>query len=121
VFEILSGAMGETDEFIVGLELNDYQAFFEQDDATGYLYLADADGIIYALHIYDRTPSLKVAESDVDVIWSDSGDRCGVRIFGKLRGVISMQGDLYRPANVMSSDGITEPEWVKGFLVDDKV
>ncbi len=107
--------MGETSEFIVGWELNGYRAFFEQDDATGYLYLADADRIIYALHIYKRTPSLKVAEPDVDVVWAGSGDRCGVKIFGKLRGVISLEGDMYRPANVMSSDGINEAEWLKGF------
>jgi hypothetical protein len=103
------------DEFIVGWELGGYRAIFEQDDATGYLYLANSEKILHALHIYSRKPALNVAEQDVEVIWTDSGDRCGVKIFGKLRGVIGINGDIYRPANVMDSDGIVEAKWWRGF------
>ena len=110
-------ANGNKDEFIVGVAFNGYDAFFEQDDATGYLYLLDKTGVLYDLHIYNRKPSFSVSEKDVQVIWTDSGDRCGVLIFGKLRGVIGINGDLYRPAYVMESDGIAKPEWRRGFAL----
>jgi hypothetical protein len=61
------------DEFIVGWELNGCRAIFEQDDATGYLYLANSEKILHALHVYNRKPALNVAEQDVEVIWTDSG------------------------------------------------
>jgi hypothetical protein len=105
----------KADEFIVGWELNGYRAFFEQDDATGHLYLANSKEVLYALHIYNRRASLKIAEKDVEVLWTHSGDKCGVVILGKLRSVISLKGGQYRPANVMDSNGITEPEWAEGF------
>jgi hypothetical protein len=95
--------------------LNGYRAFFEQDDATGYLYLGNSKKILHALHIYNRKPELNVSEEDVEVIWTDSGERCGVKIFGKLRGVIGINGDMYRPAHVMESDGIAEAQWRSGF------
>ena len=107
--------MAKADEFIVGCQLNGYSAFFEQDDATGYLYLSDKTGVLYDLHIYNRKSSFSVAEKDVQVIWTDSGDRCGVLIFGKLRGVIGINGDMHRPAYVMESDGIVKSEWHRGF------
>ena len=107
--------MAKVDEFIVGIGIDGYDAVFEQDDATGYLYLSDKTRILYHLHIYNRKPSFTVAEKDVQVIWSDSGDRCGVVIFGKLRGVIGVNGDMCRPAYVMDSDGIDKPEWLRGF------
>src|SRR5579859_1214620 len=107
--------MPQADEFIVGTRMNGYDAFFEQDDATGYFYLSDKTGVLYDLHIYNRKPSFSVAEQDVQVIWSDSGNRCGVVIFGKLRGVIGINGDMHRPAYVMESDGIVKAEWLNGF------
>jgi hypothetical protein len=107
--------MSNPDEFIVGWDLNGYRAFFEQDDATGYLYLADSEKVLFALHIYNRTPSLSVNEEDVQVLWTGSGDRCGVMIFGKLRGVIGVNGDMHRPAYVMEWDGIVKSEWRRGF------
>ena len=116
----------KTDEFIVGCQSNGYDAFFEQDDATGYLYLSDKTGVLYDLHIYNRTPSFSVEEKDVEVIWTDSGDRCGVVILGKLRGVIGINGDMCRPAYVMSSDGIVSPNggeallWVKNEMLGAK-
>lgn len=103
------------DEFVVGTGIDGYDAFFEQDDATGYLYLSDQTGILHHLHIYNRKPSFTVTEKDVQVIWTDRGDRCGVVIFGKLRGVIGINGDMYRPAYVMESDGVEKPEWRRGF------
>ena len=101
---------------MVGTVINGYGAFFEQDDATGYLYLSDKTGILYHLHIYNRKPSFTVTEKDVQVIWTDSVDRCGVVIFEKLRGVIGLNGDKYRPAYVLESNGIADPKmdvWIR--------
>ena len=102
-------------EFITGWKLGGYGAFFEQDDATGYLYLSDGEKILFHLHIYNRSEKFTVAGSDVNVVWNDVGNRCGVFIFGKLRGVIGMNGDLCRPACVMKGEGITDPQWTRGF------
>ena len=107
--------MAKADEFIVGSELNSYRTFFEQDDATGYLYLADAEKVLLDLHIYNRKPSLLIREDEVEVIWAEGGERCGVLICGKLCGVIGLNGDLCRPAHVLGSEGITDPKWTIGF------
>lgn len=108
------------DEFITGWKLGGYSAFFEQDDATGYLYLSNNKKILYDLHIYNRSPEFTVAEKDVEVVWSEAGDRCGVYIFGRLRGVIGTNGDLHRPAYVMRGKGITKREWTRGLRLKSK-
>jgi len=105
----------KNDEFIVGLELNGYSAFFEQDDRTGYLYISCEGKVLFDLHIYNRDSNPVVKEEDVDVVWSKDGSRCGVKIFGKLHGVIGINGDMHRPEYTMLGDGITKPEWLKGF------
>src|SRR3954465_1943502 len=88
-------------EFTVGVSCGHYRAAFEQDDATGYFYLHGQEGVLYHLHIYNRTSEFTVRKTDVELIWSDTGDRCGVVILGRLRGVIGLNGDLYRPTHVM--------------------
>jgi hypothetical protein len=103
------------DEFLVGWNFNGYRAFFEQDDATAYLYLADEEKILFHLHIYNRSPEFRVREEDVAVQWNHSGQRCGVVIFGKLRGVIGINGDMCRPSYVMRGEGITDLDWREGF------
>jgi hypothetical protein len=124
VFEIPSEArepydheMTKADEFIVGTGIDGYDVFFEQDDATGYFYLADASGVLYALHIYNRKPSIGICEDDVRVVWTESGERCGVLIHGKLCEVIGINGDQCRPAHVLDSHGIIDPKWTKGFAL----
>ena len=107
--------MASLEEFLIGSELNGYRGFFEQDDATGYLYLADSEKVLFGLHIYNRKASINVREEDVQVIWTESGQRCGVLIRGKLCGVIGINGDQCRPAYVLESSGITDPKWTTGF------
>ncbi len=91
-------------------------AVFEQDDATGYLYLTEANyKVRHALHVYNRE-KLSVREQDVRVIWSATGLRCGVVIGGKLRAVIGANGDLYRPPMTsMHSTPVEKEEWLEGF------
>lgn len=94
-------------------------AVFEDDDTTGYLYLYDfqAGSIARHLHLYDRSQKFDVAMQDVEVAWSQEGAKCGVIIFGKMRGIIDRQKE--RPGRVWMEDrntpGIADPEWLKGF------
>ncbi len=91
-------------------------ALFEQDDATGYLYLCEPDyKVREALHIYNRS-KLTVRNDQVKVVWSADEGRCGVVIGCKLRGIIGIDGDLYRPPMVsLESDGVSASEWIIGF------
>jgi Uncharacterized protein conserved in bacteria (DUF2251) len=107
------------DEFIVGeISPEGLVAFFEQDDATGYLYLADPDyKIREALHVYKRS-NFSVREEQVQVIWSISGNKCGVLIAGLLRAVIGTNGDQYRPPMLsLDSEGVGKSEWTEGFEI----
>jgi hypothetical protein len=50
-------------------------------------------------------------------MWSDSGLKCGVVIWGKMRGIIDLTKDL--PGRVwltgINTPGIDDPEWLSGF------
>ena len=100
------------DEFIVGeIAESGLIAFFEQDEATGYLYLAEPDyKIRYHLHIYNRS-KLTVTEDQVRVLWNSDQSRCGVYVAGKLRGVIGANGDRYRPPMIsLDSQPVLDPQ-----------
>jgi hypothetical protein len=92
---------------------------FEDDGETGYLYIYEPDGrgIITHLHVYDRTDKLNVEESDVQVIWSLDGSKCGVMIWGGMRGIIDMSHN--KEGRVWLEDrntpAISDPEWLRGF------
>jgi hypothetical protein len=105
----------DADEFIVGWTQDGFQFFFEQDDETGYLYVGNDQEITHHLHIYNRSTAFSVAEDDVRVVLNEDGSRCGVFIFGKLRGVLGFNGDSYRPADTMLGEGLTDPKWTTGF------
>ncbi len=63
---------------------------FEDEGDTGYLYLYEPGGreVFLHLHIYDRTPSCTVQESDVDVRWSSDLRLCTVFIWGQPKGTL---------------------------------
>lgn len=98
---------------------DDLFGVFEDDKCSGYLYLFDSKKgeIAEFLHNYDRSQSLIVHREDVEVAWSDDGRKCGVIIWGKMRGIIDRQ----KPApgrvwiNDRNSPGITDGEWLRGF------
>ena len=52
------------DEFIVAWK-QDAFFFFEQDDATRYLYIGNQNGILHDLHIYNRQPAFTVHEREL--------------------------------------------------------
>lgn len=97
----------------------EYAGFFEDDGDTGYLYVSDRreKNIVQHLQIYVNSPDLSVNESDVEVVWSTDRTRCGVRIWGALRGVIDVRSGTQARAFVTSrdSDPIHAAEWLAGF------
>jgi hypothetical protein len=102
-----------SDDFVVGGEWEDHQAFLEQDDATVYFYLCDLERVLYDLHIGNRRAGLSIQRKDVQVVRTK--DRFGVFIQGKLRGVIATNGDRHRPANALVGEGVIKVEWQEGF------
>ncbi len=105
------------DEFIVLAEgAPPYTAFFEQDDETGYLYISDGSKVISDLHIYNRERGINLSEDDVRVVWNESCDRAAVVIGGRIRGVLGLTGDCYRPPmHSLESEGVSKEEWLIGF------
>ena len=97
----------------------EYAGFFEDDGQTGYLYVSDRSKrtIIKHLQIYTNSSQLNVAEGDVRVVWSNDGKKCGVRIWGELRGIIDIAKGIEGRAFVESrqSSPIRDPEWLRGF------
>ena len=93
---------------------------FEDDGRTGYLYIYKPDvepGILRDLHIYNRSESLDVHAEDVRVIWSANQRKCGVVIWGKMRGIIDLAPN--RQVSVAlssrSSPGVEDSGWLEGF------
>ncbi len=97
----------------------EYVGFFEQDDRTGYLYLlARAKKHVVAyVPIYTAAARLKIRASEVRVVWSADGDKCGVVIRGQMRGIIDLSRDRPGHASFVdpSSPGINDFEWLRGF------
>jgi hypothetical protein len=94
-------------------------AVFEDEGATGYLYLFDlaAQDILTHLHIYDVSEKLRVAAEDVTVTWNMNGEKCGVAIWRKMRGIIDLEKG--KEGRVWLQDretpGIGDTEWLSGF------
>lgn len=110
--------MDKADEFVVGsFAPSGHIAHFEQDDATGYLYVCEGDyKVLHALHIYNRSRRIHLREEQVKVVWDKTGTRAGVFIEGVLRGILGLNGDAYRPPMTsMRSPGVAKAEWISGF------
>jgi hypothetical protein len=97
----------------------EYIGFFEQDGYTGYLYVlarATKQVIAYA-QIYTHAARLKVRGSEVRVVWSAEGDKCGVIIRAQMRGIIDLAKDRPGRASFVEPDspGVNDFEWLRGF------
>jgi hypothetical protein len=101
-----------------------YTGFFEQTDGTeegtppgGYLYVSDhfSEQVVGAVEVY-RAP-LELTEGNVKVFWSTDGTKCGVEIWGRMRGIIDVTtGDqVHVEVSSPQSPAITDPEWLRGF------
>jgi hypothetical protein len=72
--------------------------------------------ILKHLEIY-RDPALGVKERDVKIHWSSDGAKCGVAIWGRMRGIIDIakSREISVPLESSESPAITDPEWLDGF------
>ena len=92
---------------------------FEDFADTGYLYLYSAaeQTILRFLHIYDRSGMLDVVAEDVQVIWAAGETKCGVAIWGKMRGIIDVargaEGRVWMESR--HTPGIGDQKWLEGF------
>jgi hypothetical protein len=113
----ISDAVPET-KFVVNGAVLGFEAWFEDDGETGYLYVSDTskNRIVRHLHLYDGSPSLDLKPQDVKIKWDLGRTKCGVEIFAKMRGIIVLGG---REGRVWMSDrqspGISDPAWLSGF------
>jgi hypothetical protein len=92
---------------------------FEDDGETGHLYIYEPEGrgVVRHLHVYDRTPKLNIQQKDVQVAWTANLTKCGVRIWGKMRGIIDLASGREGRVWLESRDtpGIDDAEWLKCF------
>lgn len=97
----------------------EYVAFFEDDGETGYLYLSDrrTHEIIRHLQVYNDSAKLGVQEEDVRVIWSLNHEKCGVSIWGGMRGIIDVRNHCEGRAMVedRGTPPISDVSWLQGF------
>jgi hypothetical protein len=93
---------------------------FEDDGDTGYLYVLDGVDrkILQRLQIYDDARLLSVNPEDVQVVWSDGGNKCGVLIWNKMRGIIDLAGKREGRVKLENrgTSGISDSDWLNGFL-----
>ena len=97
----------------------EYVGFFEDDGETGYLYVSDRSErtIVRHLQIYANSAQLNVTEDDVSVVWSNDLKKCGVLIWGEMRGIIDISGGTEHRTFVENrvSPPIRDRVWLKGF------
>ena len=80
-------------DFIVeSLENDGVFGVFEDDGEAGYLYLYEPDGrgMLDDLQIYSDSSSVGINQDDIEVVWSENHKKCGVKIWGKIFGVIDV-------------------------------
>lgn len=98
----------------------EFVGFFEDDGETGYLYVSDRKRgeIVKHLQIYNNSQALCVDAKDVHVVWSGDGSKCGVLIWGAMRGIIDLVKRKEGRVLVESRDTppIKDKEWLKGFV-----
>ena len=109
----------ETNFIVHAVGTGNQACVFEDDGQAGYLYLycLPEQTVVRHLHIYDRSEKLPVTRRDVQVLWSDEGTKCGVKIWGKMRGIIDLASDREGRVWLESRDtpGVADAEWLKGF------
>lgn len=97
----------------------DFAAFFEDDGETGYLYISDRrlKKIVKHLQVYNNAKAINPQERDISVVWSADGKKCGVIIFGGMRGIIDLGRGIEGRSEMRDrlSSPIEDPTWLRGF------
>lgn len=101
-----------------------YSAVFEATTGNqegtppgGYLYVCDsAAEVVRSLEIYEHAAH-EVRESDIQVFWSADRTKCGVAIWGRMRGVIDIKSnrEIASPLDSSEAPAITDSDWLEGF------
>jgi hypothetical protein len=109
----------ETNFIVYASGPNKTFAVFEDHAGTGYLYLFSAaeQTVLQFLHVYDRSPKVDVTPEDVRVIWAATKTKCGVAIWGKMRGIIDLASGGEGRVWIENRDtpGIGDQTWLAGF------
>lgn len=96
-------------------------AVFQEDEGAGYffVYKPEKQGVLAQIRIYETGLKARVRESDVQLMWSSDQTKCGIAVWGQMRGIINVASceEICVP---LESDrrGITDPEWLRGFEKD---
>jgi hypothetical protein len=94
-------------------------AVFEDDGDCGYLYAYSSteQAVLRPLHVYDRSEKLQILLSDVKALWAKGKKKCGVAIWGKIRGIIDIESGREARAWMENREttGIEDKEWLDGF------
>jgi hypothetical protein len=82
-----------------------------------YVYSAEEQTVLRFLHVYDSSRKVDVAPGDVEVMWATGGTKCGVAIWGKMRGIIDLAGGGEGRVWLEGRDtpGIGDQKWLEGF------
>ena len=93
-------------------------AVFEDDENAGWIYLYDSKQrqILKCTHIYNRS-RVDVKSEDVDVLWSDDKQSCGVAIWGQFRAFLGLSNgiEMRKPVTARDEDGFCSANWPDGF------
>lgn len=95
-----------------------YAAFFEDDGEAGCLYVSDRrSDTVRHLQIYTRYFKMQVAEDDVRIVWSRDGTKCGVIMWGGMRGIIDLENNTECCSFIAHRNSlpIRDPVWLSGF------
>lgn len=102
-----------------------YSAIFEATagdqegtPAGGYLYICDSSSaaVIRSLEIYKHA-AYEIRDNDVQIFWSSNLTKCGVSIWGRMRGIIDIVNNRETAALLDNSanPAITDAGWLEGF------
>lgn len=94
-------------------------AMFQEDEGAGYffVYKPETQEVLAQVRVYEAGHNFPVHENDVQVRWARRYGKCGVSIWGRMRGVIDLVSgqECSIPLERGITDGITDPQWLMGF------
>jgi hypothetical protein len=95
-----------------------YFAVFEQDEGAGYffVYKPEKQEVLSQIRIYESGSNLSVKESDIKLMWSSDQTKCGIAVWGRMRGIINIESGKETSAPLEGGlRGISDLESLKGF------
>ena len=93
-------------------------AVFQEDEGEGFFfaYKPETQDVLAQIRIYESGLNPSVRESDVQLMWSSDWTKCGIAVWGQMRGVINIAtGEETCVPLESDRRGIVDPEWLKGF------